>query len=101
MARLRKQYGCQKIFSDHAKGAKADRPQWLELLHQIKSGDSLIIWKLDRIGRSLSHLIAPLKSSFRSCEKTFKKVKRHFWVFFQCARQSCRYLAGESPVTEG
>ena len=53
-----KQYGCQKIFSEHAKGAKADRPQWLELLHQIKSGDSLIIWKLDRIGRSLSHLIS-------------------------------------------
>ena len=53
-----KQYGCQKIFSEHAKGAKADRPQWLELLNQIKSGDSLIIWKLDRIGRSLSHLIS-------------------------------------------
>ena len=52
------QYGCQKIFSEHAKGAKADRPQWLELLQQIKSGDSLIIWKLDRMGRSLSHLIS-------------------------------------------
>lgn len=52
------QYGCQKIFSEHAKGAKADRPQWLELLNQIKSGDSLIIWKLDRMGRSLSHLIS-------------------------------------------
>ena len=52
------QYGCQKIFSEHAKGAKADRPQWLELLNQIKSGDSLIIWKLDRVGRSLSNLIS-------------------------------------------
>ncbi len=51
-------YGCQKIFSEHAKGAKADRFQWLELLKQIKSGDSLIIWKLDRMGRSLSHLIS-------------------------------------------
>ena len=53
-----KQYGCQKIFSEHAKGAKTDRPEWLELLKQIKNGDSLIIWKLDRMGRSLSHLIS-------------------------------------------
>ena len=51
------QYGCQKIYSEQAKGAKADRPKWLEMLSQIKSGDTLVVWKLDRMGRSLHHLI--------------------------------------------
>ena len=51
------QYGCQQIYSEQAKGAKADRPKWLDLLSQIKSGDTLVVWKLDRMGRSLHHLI--------------------------------------------
>ena len=50
-------YGCQKIYSEKAKGAKADRPKWQELLNQIENGDTLVIWKLDRMGRSLHHLI--------------------------------------------
>ena len=50
-------YGCQKIYSEKAKGAKADRPKWQELLNQIESNDTLVIWKLDRMGRSLHHLI--------------------------------------------
>ena len=50
-------YECQKIYSEKAKGAKADRPKWQELLNQIESGDTLVIWKLDRMGRSLHHLI--------------------------------------------
>lgn len=49
--------GCQKIFYEVAKGAKTDRPKLNELLSLLKSGDTLIIWKLDRMGRSLQHLI--------------------------------------------
>lgn len=52
-----KKEGCQKIFSEVAKGAKADRPQWLKLLEEISPGDTLIVWKFDRMGRSLHHLI--------------------------------------------
>ena len=52
-----KKYGCKKIYSEKVSGAKTDRPQWKELLNQIQSNDTLIIWKLDRIGRSLHHLI--------------------------------------------
>ena len=51
------QYGCQQIYSEQAKGANADRPKWLDLLSQIQSGDTLVVWKLDRMGRSLHHLI--------------------------------------------
>ena len=52
-----KKAGCQKIFYEVAKGAKADRPEWLKLLDEISKGDTLIIWKFDRMGRSLHHLI--------------------------------------------
>ena len=46
-----------KIFYEVAKGARADRPEWLKLLEEIQKGDTLIVWKLDRMGRSLHHLI--------------------------------------------
>jgi DNA invertase Pin-like site-specific DNA recombinase len=49
--------GCHKIFYEVAKGARADRPEWLKLLGEIQKGDTLIVWKLDRMGRSLHHLI--------------------------------------------
>ena len=52
-----KNAGCQKIFYEVAKGAKADRPEWLKLLDEIQKGDTLVVWKLDRMGRSLHHLI--------------------------------------------
>jgi DNA invertase Pin-like site-specific DNA recombinase len=49
--------GCHKIFYEVAKGARADRPEWLKLLQEIQKGDTLIVWKLDRMVRSLHHLI--------------------------------------------
>jgi DNA invertase Pin-like site-specific DNA recombinase len=52
-----KKFGCQKIFSEVAKGAKADRPEWLKLLDEISEGDTVVVWKFDRMGRSLHHLI--------------------------------------------
>lgn len=52
-----KKAGCNKVFQEIAKGAKAGRPEWTTLLNEIKSGDTLVVWKLDRMGRSLQHLI--------------------------------------------
>jgi DNA invertase Pin-like site-specific DNA recombinase len=52
-----KKAGCDKIFLEVAKGAKADRPEWTALLNEIQAGDTLVLWKLDRMGRSLPHLI--------------------------------------------
>ena len=52
-----KKSGCEKIYREVAKGAKTDRPKLNELLTVIKPGDSLVIWKLDRLGRSLQHLV--------------------------------------------
>lgn len=48
---------CQDIFADHASGAKAERPRLAEALAFCRRGDTLVTWKLDRLGRSMAHLI--------------------------------------------
>jgi DNA invertase Pin-like site-specific DNA recombinase len=50
--------GCEQIFTDRVSGTKATRPGLTEALSHLRSGDTLVVWRLDRLGRSLSHLIA-------------------------------------------
>lgn len=49
--------GCAKVFEDRASGARADRPGLQKALEYAREGDVLIVWKLDRLGRNLPHLI--------------------------------------------
>jgi DNA invertase Pin-like site-specific DNA recombinase len=49
--------GCDKIYQDIASGARAERPALNEMIRNLRPGDVLVIWKLDRLGRSLNHLI--------------------------------------------
>jgi DNA invertase Pin-like site-specific DNA recombinase len=49
--------GCKKIFTDTASGAKAERKGLDEALEYLREGDTLVVWRLDRLGRSLKHLI--------------------------------------------
>lgn len=49
--------GCERIYEDKAGGAKADRPGLKEALGQLRTGDTLVVWRLDRLGRSLKDLI--------------------------------------------
>src|SRR5215203_1247732 len=49
--------GCDKVFEETASGAKADRPLLKEALAYARAGDTLVVWRLDRLGRSLPHLI--------------------------------------------
>jgi len=48
---------CLKIYTDRASGTKADRPQWNACLADLRAGDTLIIWRIDRLGRNLRDLI--------------------------------------------
>ena len=49
--------GCEKILSDQMSGAKADRPGLSMALEIARAGDVLVVWRLDRLGRSLKNLI--------------------------------------------
>ena len=51
------QVGCAKIFTDTISGSKTARPGLDEVLAYLREGDTLVVWKLDRLGRSLKHLI--------------------------------------------
>ena len=51
------QAGCQKIYEDHLSGVKAARPGLNLALEMARSGDVLVVWRLDRLGRSLKDLI--------------------------------------------
>ena len=52
-----KKEGCEKIYTEKASGAKAERPELQDLLDNLRKGDVVVVWKLDRLGRSLKHLV--------------------------------------------
>jgi hypothetical protein len=53
--------GCNKLFTDTASGTRTDRPGLTEALSYVRSGDTLVVWRLDRLGRSLGHLIETVR----------------------------------------
>src|SRR6266487_5222994 len=56
-----KEAGCEKWFMDKMTGSKAERKGLDEALAYVRPGDTFVVWKLDRAGRSLTHLIELLK----------------------------------------
>jgi DNA invertase Pin-like site-specific DNA recombinase len=53
--------GCERIFEEKASGAKEDRPELARLLDHARKGDVLVVWKLDRLARSLKQLVLVLE----------------------------------------
>lgn len=49
--------GCARIVSDTASGALGERPELARALDHLREGDTLVVWRLDRLGRSLRHLV--------------------------------------------
>ena len=60
-----KKAGCRHIFTDTASGASNKRPELTRCLESLRAGDTLIVWKLDRLGRSLSHLVRNVSMTLR------------------------------------
>lgn len=52
-----KKAGCRRVFTDQMSGARADRPGLAKALSHAREGDALVVWRLDRLGRSVSNLI--------------------------------------------
>lgn len=53
--------GCEKIFKEKVTGSKTERKELNRMLEHVREGDEIIIWKLDRLGRSLPHLVSLVK----------------------------------------
>jgi DNA invertase Pin-like site-specific DNA recombinase len=57
-----KSVGCEEIFTDVISGAKSQRPGLDKALAYVREGDTIVVWKLDRLGRSIQHLIQLMTS---------------------------------------
>jgi len=53
-----KKFGCEKIFADYMSGAKNNRPGLETAIDFVRSGDTLVVWRLDRLGRNMEDLIS-------------------------------------------
>lgn len=68
--------GCSKIFTDTASGAQTERPGLTDALAYVRAGDSLVVWRLDRLGRSLKHLIDTI-TDLNNRTIGFKSITEH------------------------
>ncbi len=55
-----KKAGCDKLFTDTTSGTKSERPGLQDAMNHLRAGDTLVVWRLDRLGRTLKHLIATI-----------------------------------------
>jgi DNA invertase Pin-like site-specific DNA recombinase len=73
--------GCSHIFTDTISGATRERPGLTKALEYVRAGDTLVVWKLDRLGRSLKHLIETIthlnnrKIGFKSLTENIDTTK--------------------------
>ncbi len=71
-----KRTGCETLFTDTASGARTERPGLDQALAHLRKGDTLVVWKLDPLGRSIRHLIDTVgqlqkqKVGFRSLQES-------------------------------
>jgi len=66
--------GCWKVFADQASGALDRRPELDRVLEQLRLGDTLVVWRLDRLGRSLRHLIDTV-TALDECGVGFRSLR--------------------------
>ena len=74
-------YGCEKIFSDYISGSKSKRPGLDKAIEFARSGDTIVVWRLDRLGRNMEDLITLVNElnnrgvSFHSLEENITMDK--------------------------
>ena len=81
--------GCKKIFADELSGAKAARPELEKAMDSLREGDVLVVWRLDRLGRSLRNLLELVeklkerKVGFRSIQESMDTSTSEGNLIFQ------------------
>jgi DNA invertase Pin-like site-specific DNA recombinase len=70
------EYGCTKIYQEKISGKNTDRPELKTLLKNLRPGDQIVVWKLDRLGRSLRDLV-DLVALFHDQEMNFVSLHDH------------------------
>ncbi|MFA7082513.1 MAG: recombinase family protein [Bacteroidales bacterium] len=65
--------GCEKVFQEKASGGRWDRPELHHLLGQLRKGDVVVVWKLDRLSRSLKDLLLTLEK-IEQAEANFQSL---------------------------
>src|SRR5208337_4914441 len=82
MQALRK-VGCKKIFREKVSGASRERPEFQRTLDQLRNGDTVIVWKLDRLARSTRDLLETMETireaggKFRSLSEPWADTTTH------------------------
>ncbi|MFZ4851212.1 MAG: recombinase family protein [Caldilinea sp.] len=67
------QAGCKQVFSDQMSGAKAEQPGLQEAFSFVRKGDTLIVWRLERLGRSLKDLVQRVEE-LQQCQVGFRSL---------------------------
>jgi DNA invertase Pin-like site-specific DNA recombinase len=79
---------CERVFTDKASGSLASRPQLDRMLDHLREGDVVVVWRLDRLGRSLKNLIALVEGlaergvGFRSLSESIDTTTANGRLFF-------------------
>lgn len=71
--------GCERIYEEYASGRTANRPVLKELITVMKSGDELIVWKLDRIGRNVLHALLMFQNLHEK-GVNFRSITDGVWI---------------------
>ncbi|STP44355.1 DNA-invertase [Escherichia coli] len=88
--------GCELIFEDKISGKSTNRPGLNRALRQLNAGDTLVVWKLDRLGRSMRHLVSMTEElrqrgvNFRSLTDSIDTSTPMGRFFFHIMGRSCR-----------
>jgi DNA invertase Pin-like site-specific DNA recombinase len=83
-----KHAGCLRVFTDHASGSKSSRPELDKMLDQLRPSDVVVVWRLDRLGRSLKNLIELVEGladrgvGFRSLSESIDTTTANGRLFF-------------------
>jgi len=93
-----KKAGCEKIYSEQISGTKTDRTKLNEMIEHIRQGDVIIVWKLDRLGRSLRDLVN-LISKFQDLGVGFKSLQDNIDTTTPTGKLTF-HLFGEAIVME-